>query len=86
MTRFATLTASIALLTGTAFAGDVSTDARHKGQLTGHDGKQWVMEGCAAYPVTASAAPRQSRPTPAPNSYTPAPRKLAKNSTATATE
>ncbi len=86
MTRFASMIATITLMTGPVFAGDVSTAPKHTGQLTGHDGQQWVMEGCAAYPVTAATTPKQSRPTPAPNSYSPAPKKLASKKAATATE
>lgn len=50
------VTAAAVLMASPAFSGDPVSPGAH-GALTGHDGKQWVMEGCAAYPVTAGTAP-----------------------------
>ena len=69
MIRIASILAAFALTTAPAVAGDQRTPV-HGEKLLGHDGKQWVMEGCAAYPVTTDAAQQQSKPVPAPNSWT----------------
>ena len=43
-----------------AFAGEaIKNDP--KGHLIGNDGVRYVVEGCAAYPVTAEAKPQQSK-------------------------
>lgn len=54
--------------------------SRPQGQLIGHDGNHWVMEGCAAYPMTADSAAQQSKSTVA-NSWVRPNIRLAKNKT-----
>lgn len=73
------------LVATTAFAGDSKQSPGAQGQLIGHDGKRYVMEGCAAYPVTAEATPKQSRPAAALK-MEPAPRKLAQSKPVTKNE
>lgn len=58
--RALTIFALTAFTASAAMAGDaVKNDP--KGHLVGHDGQRYVMEGCAAYPVTAKAEPKQSK-------------------------
>ena len=78
MTRIASILAAFVLTIAPAFAGDQKTPV-HGEKLLGHDGKQWVMEGCAAYPVTAEATQQQSKPVPAPNTWTRPAKKLAQS-------
>jgi hypothetical protein len=78
MIRIASILAAFALTASPAVAGDQRTPV-HGEKLLGHDGKQWVMEGCAAYPVTTEAARQQSKPVPAPNSWTRPAKKLAQS-------
>ena len=78
MIRIASILAAFALTTTPAVAGDQRTPV-HGEKLLGHDGKQWVMEGCAAYPVTTEAAQQLSKPVPAPNSWTRPAKKLAQS-------
>lgn len=73
------------LVATAAYAGDTRNSPGAHGQLIGHDGKRYVMEGCAAYPVTAEAAPKQSR-TVASLKMERAPRKLAQSKPVTKTE
>lgn len=58
--RALTVFALTAFTASAAFAGDaVKNDP--KGHLIGPDGVRYVVEGCAAYPVTAEAKPQQSK-------------------------
>ena len=58
--RALTVFALTAFTASAAFAGDaIKNDP--KGHLVGSDGVRYVMEGCAAYPVTAEAKPQQSK-------------------------
>ena len=58
--RALTVFALTAFTASAALAGDaVKNDP--KGHLYDHNGVRYVMEGCAAYPVTAEAKPQQSR-------------------------
>ena len=79
MTRIASIVAALlSLMVVPAFAGDQKTPSQGE-KLLGHDGKQWVMEGCAAYPVTAESGQRQSRPARASNTWTRPAKKLAQS-------
>ena len=78
MNRIATILAVFAFSTSMAVAGELKAPA-HGEKLIGHDGKQWVMEGCAAYPVTAETATKQSRPVVVRDSWTRPEKKLAQS-------
>ena len=94
MLRFALILFCAAFTGGIALADDsLADDANaptHGEKLLGHDGNQWIMEGCAAYPVNAATKTRQDRARSARNNWTRPKRKLARNtqsaSAKTATE
>lgn len=56
--RLVTVTAVTALISSVAFAGDENPTQSAAGQLIGPDGNRWVVEGCAAYPVTSASNTR----------------------------
>jgi len=44
---------------GPVFAGEKTPLPSSIGTLIGPDGQKWVVEGCAAYPVTSAANTRE---------------------------